>query len=205
MIKTAKAKPLGGRPTTERVAEIGVVVVKATIEAFSTNGNEFSMDQVAKLAGVSKQAIYRRWDSKFDLLAHSIDRLLDDGLQQPVPAHDDPVLALRDLLWSHFDKDVVMAHRTATFLRVEGLRDDRISDRMLQWRERFLLLYVRYLEEIDARGKRVDGDIYLQAEILGELMNGGSDKLAMTRRVSEREKIEVFEQRWSAFRRIALK
>jgi AcrR family transcriptional regulator len=202
---TAKTKPLGGRPTRERAAEIGVAVVKATVEAFSTDGNEFSMDQVAKLAGVSKQAIYRRWDSKFDLLSQSIDSLLDDGLQQPVPAHDDPVRALRDLLWSHFDKDVVMAHRTATFLRVEGLRDDRISTRMLQWRERFLTLYVRYLEAIDACGSRADGDVYVQAEILGELMNGGSDKLAMTRKISERDKAEVFEQRWSAFRRIALK
>ncbi|TCP96374.1 TetR family transcriptional regulator [Sphingomonas sp. PP-F2F-A104-K0414] len=204
--ETGKAiRSQGGHPTAERAAEIGAAVIGATMQAFAQDGTDFSMDQVAVLAGVSKQAIYRRWKSKTALLIDSIDGAQVVGLVEPGIDDDDPVSALRSVAWHLMDTDVITSHRVNIFLQAEGLRHEPIQQRLMSWRNRFLELYVRHLNGIERANQRIDGDMAVQAEILMELMLGGLSMLAVTGAVSSEEKLKAFEDRWRLFSLMALK
>lgn len=60
-----------GRP---RDPKIDTVVLQAAAEVYSENGwSGFYFDAVARRAGVSKSAIYRRWPSREDLLIDAVN------------------------------------------------------------------------------------------------------------------------------------
>ncbi len=205
--KTAEKtkRSVGGHPTNERAAEIAGAVVAATMQAFAESGADFSMDEVAALAGVSKQAIYRRWKSKTDLIIETIDSVLADGFAVPDVTHSDSVMELRETAWHLFDTDLSVAHRVNIFLQAEALREERISSRLLEWRGRFLAVYRHGLRAIEHDSRRENGDISLQAEILMELLSGASSMLAITGAVSDEDKRRAFDERWVSFCRIAIR
>lgn len=196
---------VGGHPTTERAAKIAGAVVAATMQAFARNGADFSMDQVAAIAGVSKQAIYRRWNSKTELIIDTVDSVLAAGLDSPKITVNDSLMALRETAWRLFDTDLLVSYRVNIFLQAEALREARIDSRLLAWRDRFIAMYTEGLRAVEHDGRREEGDILLQAEILMELMNGASSMLALTGAVSDDAKRHAFEQRWVSFCRIAIR
>lgn len=51
-----------------------------------------SMDEIARTAGVGKDTLYRRWESKGHLVRHLLTVLADENV--PVPAEDEPRYAL---------------------------------------------------------------------------------------------------------------
>lgn len=125
-----------GRPSLARAAEIGDSIVTVTMDLLAEHGIDFSMDQVAATAGISKQAIYRRWPSKTDLVAHVIDRhlsLLLKYVQEDLPT--DPMAALREVAWRIFEHDTKFAIRLMVFLQVEGLHNEPLRQRCLSWGE----------------------------------------------------------------------
>lgn len=205
--KTAEKtrRSVGGHPTTERAAEIAGAVVAATMQAFARNGADFSMDEVAALAKVSKQAIYRRWKSKTDLIIETIDSVLTTGFAVPKVDYDNSVTALRETAWHLFNTDLLVSYRVNIFLQAEALREERISSRLLDWRGKFITMYTYGLTEIEQDGHREDGDIGLQAELLMELLAGASSMLAMTGMVSADAKRRTFDERWVSFCRIAIR
>jgi AcrR family transcriptional regulator len=65
-----------GRPRSERAHR---AILDAAINLFVEQGYEaMSIEGVAALAGVGKTTIYRRWQSKEDLLIDAIDELIMD-------------------------------------------------------------------------------------------------------------------------------
>ena len=52
-----------------------------------------SMESIAQTAGVGKDTLYRRWDSKEQLVQHLLTVLVDEGMP-PRPPDDDPRIGL---------------------------------------------------------------------------------------------------------------
>lgn len=62
--------PLAGRPRDEKVSE---AITLAALHVYADMGWEgFTFEKVAKRAGVGKPALYRRWDSKEDLVIAAV-------------------------------------------------------------------------------------------------------------------------------------
>ncbi|MFI7699961.1 TetR/AcrR family transcriptional regulator [Nonomuraea sp. NPDC049480] len=72
-----------GRP---RAPETDAAILRAALELFLERGVEgTSMEQIAKLAGVGKLTVYRRWSTKEDLIAQAIEESVAAELT-PSPA-----------------------------------------------------------------------------------------------------------------------
>lgn len=204
--ETTKPRATGGRPNAARAAEISSAIVNATIEAFSTHGSDFSMDQIAFRAGVSKQAIYRRWPGKIDLLIHAIDTVVDQVLAFEFPdAAADPVEALRALAWHSFGKDQWQSHRLSIFLQAEALSDGRLRGRTLGWRMRISQVFEERLAAIHADRQVAPDELELQADILLELLRGATEKLGMVGEYSPSDQRRAFDARWEAFMHMVLR
>jgi AcrR family transcriptional regulator len=66
------------RPGRPRDPEVDRRIVDAALDLFGEFGWEgFTMDRVAKRAGVGKSALYRRWSNKGDLLADAMVQIAD--------------------------------------------------------------------------------------------------------------------------------
>ena len=70
-------------------------VLDATLAALAEHGYGFSVDDVARAAGVHKTTVYRRWETKPALVAAAVQRLAD--VQIPVPDTGDAVADLTTL------------------------------------------------------------------------------------------------------------
>jgi AcrR family transcriptional regulator len=68
-----------------------------------------SMDEIARTAGVGKDTLYRRWDSKEQLVQRLLEQLADEGVRAPV-LDDDPGVALFLLL-----QDIVRLNTESDF------------------------------------------------------------------------------------------
>lgn len=196
---TAIRKPTG-RPSRERAAQIDSAIVEATIAAFSESGGDFSMDEVAAAAGISKQAIYRRWTGKIDLIIHAIAFELqrtEEVIGKALPRY--PLSALREVAWRMFNTDRNRQSRFGIFLQAEGLRDAQLRenlmmtyDRRLAWLEQFIAP-VRVGADDDAPTLRE------LAEILLDLTYAARSALEWRGDLSATTKRRIFERRWLAF------
>jgi AcrR family transcriptional regulator len=67
-----------GRP---RSAEAGEAIVAATLAVFAERGFDgASIDEIARLAGVTRATVYRRWRRKEDLIVHALGKVREgDG------------------------------------------------------------------------------------------------------------------------------
>lgn len=66
-----------GRPRSEQAHE---AILNAVIELLSEHGlKELTIEAVASRAGVGKTTIYRRWDTKHELVAEALSRLRPPG------------------------------------------------------------------------------------------------------------------------------
>jgi len=194
---------LGGRPTAERAAEIGRAVISAAQMVLGKHGADFSMDQVAALAGVSKQAIYRRWKSKADLIVDTIDTILAETLIE-LNYNDDPVAALRETAWRLFDGDQAGRYSIQVFLRAEGLFDADLKHRLIIFQKKYLEAYLVHLVIIEKNDLLAKGEALYFGEILLDLLDGASSRLATLGTGSKEETRKAFELRWQAFCRIAI-
>ncbi len=79
-MSSAKTKPgTAGSPGRPRSAEAHRAILEAAIDLFVEQGYEaMSMEGIAARAGVGKTTIYRRWDSKEDLVVDAIGELIFD-------------------------------------------------------------------------------------------------------------------------------
>lgn len=71
-------------------------VLDATVTALSEHGYGFSVDEVARAAGVHKTTVYRRWETKPALVAAAVQRLADTEVA--IDASGDPVRDLTALV-----------------------------------------------------------------------------------------------------------
>lgn len=154
-----------GRPRDERVDR---AIVTAALAVMAESGiGEMRMDEVAARAGVGKAAIYRRFDSKDDMVAAAIGEFVSEIV---VPDTDSTRTDLVQLM-----REAVVLYRKTIAGKlmpslVEAMRRDAELARIV--RERFLaprrLALTEVLERGIARGDlRADLDVELTLDVLG--------------------------------------
>lgn len=204
MPKTPPSKRPTGRPTSGRAAQIADDVVQAALYEFSRRGASFSMDEVAKRAAVSKQAIYRRWSSKLELLVCAIDQsLLKLVAQTEDELRIDAVSALEAFAWKIFNTDAT-TYRVSIFLQVEALRDEALRAAMLKWREQMHYAVILRLGALADQERLVELDKPLCADILLDILGGASSKLAAMGKLGEEDRRQQFGPLWQAYQRMIL-
>ncbi|EGI54535.1 bacterial regulatory s, tetR family protein [Sphingomonas sp. S17] len=186
-----------GRPSLERAAEIGHLVVEAAIAAFVEQGLDISIEQIAQSVGVSKQAVYRRWSSKIRLLMDVMDRVMAKihaKLSQDLP--DDALLALKELSRRMCEPDGGVRERTMTILMAEALEDTAVRHWLGSWRDQHFAFYRRYVTAVlpMERSERSDETI---ARILLDIVEGVSRE-AYWQDLSDAECATLFSRKWGA-------
>lgn len=101
---TTEAPTRRGRP---RDPAIDRAILDAAREVIAERGyTGASMDQIARTAGVGKDTLYRRWDSKQALVIQLLTTMADEHVPYR-EAHDDPAYALftflRDIVRVNLD------------------------------------------------------------------------------------------------------
>jgi AcrR family transcriptional regulator len=107
------------RPGRPRRADVDAAVRAATVRLVREHGYAgTTLDQVARSAGVAKTTVYRRWDTKADLV---LDALVEVLGEPPVPARGDE---LRDTVgWLAGRISDPAAHRLLVGLVGEAVGD----------------------------------------------------------------------------------
>ena len=80
-----------GRPRDPRCGRAILVAARALLAERGFTGT--SMEAIAHSAGVGKDTLYRRWDSKEQLVEHLLTMIADEGIPQRAP-DDDPRIGL---------------------------------------------------------------------------------------------------------------
>ncbi|GAA3265432.1 hypothetical protein GCM10020258_33130 [Sphingomonas yabuuchiae] len=165
-----------GRPSLERAAEIGNLVVEAAITAFVEQGLDISIEQIAQSVGVSKQAVYRRWSSKIQLLMDVMDRVMarvHSNLTRDLP--DDAFLALRELSRRMCEPDGGVRERSMTILMAEALEDTAVRHWLGSWRDKHFAFYRRYVTAVlsDEQSERSAETV---ARILLDIVEGSAER-----------------------------
>jgi AcrR family transcriptional regulator len=126
-MSTEAAAPVG-RPRDPAVDE---KVLGAAVSLFGEVGwSGFTVDEIAKRAGVGKAAIYRRWTAKEDLLVDALSRHLDVVQDADTGTLRGDLLSIaRQLLESHLGD----AGPAFMRLRVEAGAANAIGERYAAW------------------------------------------------------------------------
>lgn len=183
-----------GRPSLERAAEIGNLVVEAAITAFVEQGLDISIEQIAQSVGVSKQAVYRRWSSKIQLLMDVMDRVMarvHSNLTRDLP--DDAFLALKELSRRMCEPDGGVRERSMTILMAEALEDTAVRHWLGSWRDKHFAFYRRYVTAVLPDEQSAE----TVARILLDIVEGVSRE-AYWQDLSEAECATLFLRKWDA-------
>ncbi|WP_267434353.1 TetR/AcrR family transcriptional regulator [Sphingomonas sp. GM_Shp_1] len=184
-----------GRPSVERAAEIGHLVVEAAIIAFVEQGLDISIDQIAQSVGVSKQAVYRRWSSKISLLMDVMDRVMETvhfRLADGLPRH--PVLALKELSWRMCRPDGGVRERSVTILMSEALNDKSMHQWFALWRKAHFDFYRAFVLTA-ARSVGREEQAMVIARILLDMVEGVS-RATYWENLSDADCAALFSQKW---------
>lgn len=186
-----------GRPSLERAAEIGNLVVEAAITAFVEQGLDISIEQIAQSVGVSKQAVYRRWSSKIQLLMDVMDRVMariHSNLSQDLP--DEPLLALKELSRRMCELDGGVRERSMTILMAEALEDAAVRHWLGSWRDKHFAFYRRYVTAVISV-EQPEPWAETVARILLDVVEGVSREVYW-QDLSEAECATLFLRKWNA-------
>jgi AcrR family transcriptional regulator len=155
------------------------------------------MDEVARLACVSKQAIYRRWSSKSDLLIDAVNDIIAKGLHEnALPA--DPIEALRELSWRWLHPDIKTLHGILSYLQLQALSDNHVRQEMIGWHDRVVSRNLLYLNLIETHRLRRPGHLIAQATMLVHFIMGLRLELVINEQFSEADIESLFNCRWKA-------
>lgn len=156
-----------GRPREERVDR---AIVAAALELMAEYGiSDLRMDAVAERAGVGKAAIYRRFDSKDELVAHVVSSLVSTEIA--IPDTGSTATDLRVLM----DEAVALYRDTPAGAMmpalVEAMRRDADLQRLI--RAGFLAGRRAALAEVLGRGvERGDLDPAIDIELALDVLAG---------------------------------
>jgi AcrR family transcriptional regulator len=155
-----------GRP---RRAETGRAIVNATLELLADCGFQATtVDAIAERAGVAKNTIYRRWNSKEELIADALDQLTGPELEVSESASVYEVLRehARDIARILADP---LVRRILPDMLGELQRNRAFAvafaDRLL--RPRRTAIVDRLRQAVERGELRRDADIELIADLLG--------------------------------------
>ena len=95
-----------GRPRDPRCGRAILVAARALLAERGFTGT--SMEAIAQSAGVGKDTLYRRWDSKEQLVQHLLTMIADEGIPQRPPDGDPRIglfLLLQDVVRLNTESD----------------------------------------------------------------------------------------------------
>jgi AcrR family transcriptional regulator len=155
------------KPGRPRSIECDRAILDAALEEYGTNGYEgMSVDAVAVRAGVSKATIYRRFESKLELVTAAMYQVAED--RKPTPDTGSLVGDVRVLLahLGELTQDPTLGCNVRMMV-ADGLRNPELGavhDEFVQFRRTGTKLV---LERAIARGElRPDIDLEVAADVL---------------------------------------
>jgi AcrR family transcriptional regulator len=156
------------KPGRPRSIECDRAILDAALEEYGTHGYEgMSVDAVALRAGVSKATIYRRFESKLELVTAAMYQVAED--RKPTPDTGSLAGDLRVLLThlGELTKDSTLGCNVRMMV-ADGLRNPELGavhDEFVQFRRTGTKLV---LERAITRGElRADTDLEVAADVLG--------------------------------------
>lgn len=188
MVTELAEQPTRGRP---RDPEVDHAILRAARSVLARRGfTGTSMEEIARTAGVGKDTLYRRWNSKESLVRHLLTVLAEENV--PIPSEEDPRFALFVFL-----QDIVRFNTQSDFGGIvagvvgESARNPGLADAFRDfWTERRNILaeLIREMvspspadDEVDKIIDHIVGPIYyrllltgapLDDEYLWELVTG---------------------------------
>ncbi len=194
----------GGRPTAQRASEISDRILAAAGQAFARAGGRLSLDDVATEAEVSKQAIYRRYSGKSDLIKAVIEHALNAILVskgEPVPSA--PLDAVRHWAWRLFVNNSA-ANSGAISRHLQGMmmENDEIRHAVENWEKRLLEPIESALRTLGTTHDLGDIDPGDAGRTLYDLMVTGSRRVSdscQNRLITDADRRARFEPRWRTF------
>ncbi|TXG82080.1 MAG: TetR/AcrR family transcriptional regulator [Sphingomonadales bacterium] len=200
-----------GRPTLEEAAGLRNRVMEETLGLLRVTGiSGLSVDEVARLAGVTKRTIYRQFGSKSELVDivvdQEIDRLQDGILSSTNEAS--PIGKLQ--CWARSFFDYVVEPDNASFLNYlcfESIDDPCLRSKLSGWQMRMMDIALQLIGRAQKLGELPLLPPERLAGLLIDLMNG-----AMHRRRLHLDELLVFvgqtqedhfRSRWNCFLALA--
>ncbi|MCT8003346.1 TetR/AcrR family transcriptional regulator [Sphingomonas sanguinis] len=184
-----------GRPSLERAAEIGHLVVEAAILAFVEQGLDISIDQIAQSVGVSKQAIYRRWPSKIALLMDVMDRVMAQvyaNLSADLP--EGALAALKEVSWRMCRPDGGVRERSIMILMAEALNDAPMHQWLGTWRRKNFDFHLRYVSAVH-KADQDENRVRIIARVILDMVEGVSRETYWDG-LSDAECASLFDRKW---------
>lgn len=131
-------------------------ILDAALDAFATNGyHDTGVDHIAKIASISKGAIYLHFPNKRGVFIALVDRLLGyliDRAERSISEHDDPVEQLDAALQRVFS--IFSEHRNLTkvlLIDMAGLGHE-FDPKFQEAHERIAAFIRAHLDDVVARG-----------------------------------------------------
>ena len=201
-----------GRPTVEEAVELKQRVLDETFKALCINGAErLSMDQLARLAGVTKRTIYRQFGNKAGLVSAVVNRELDHMQKSTLEAADveiQPLDALQHFaryILRHFTSDETLAF--SNYLAFEAATDPEIRPRHREWHERVVDHCNALVELAQAKGSLAPAPPTAISLLLLDLICGLRNRQRLGLSDDElfgmKDAEAFFQSRWSAFLTLA--
>jgi len=201
----AKVKSVGGRPSKARVAEINETVIIEALKAYLELGIDFHVQDVATAAGVSKQAIYRRWPKKVDLLIDALEKGMEiflSGFTVDLP--EAPIDILRELMSRLFTGDRIMNTRIALNMYEHSLVEPKFSSNFEEWRRRSIEPVVQAVTRLHQACGLPPETAPDKAQTLVDMFHGIGLRAALTRDMSEVDRAATFDRSWELARKMLL-
>jgi len=165
-----------GRPRDPRRGRAILAAARAVLAERGFTGT--SMEAIAQSAGVGKDTLYRRWDSKEQLVQHLLTMIADEGIPQRAPDADPRIglfLFLQDIVRLNTESDfgAIVAGVVGESARNPALA----SGFHAFWadRRRFASAYVREIVGADAPAHKIErivdqvvGPIYYRLLLSGD-------------------------------------
>lgn len=129
----SEAVDLARRPGRPRSEDLDLAIEAATLELLVEQGYAgLSVEGVAARAGVGKASIYRRWESKLELVLHSVVHRCQEHVVSPDTG------ALRSDLLELFGAMLQKYRRDGAVMRAFVAEQSRHPELARAWRETFL-------------------------------------------------------------------
>lgn len=192
-------KSAGGRPSKLREAEIGREILQATLAEYVEKGGGFLVDDVARRAGVSKQALYRRWPTKLALFVEAIDKGMEAAYAEAICGlPSDPLEALRFLAWRIFDADHLFRVRMSIHIFDHASAEPQLQERLEQWTAKAFAPLLETMERFQRTRDLPVEDAKMKALMLDAISSGTGLRSAIARD-NDGARREAFNETWDAF------
>lgn len=150
-----------GRPTLEEAARINETLLVDARAIFCLKGiSGASMDEIAAACGLTKQAIYRRYRSKLELVDAVVQRdiTLLGRVVKPDGSDPNPWVGLRDIAYRYYRHSAAPQNASFTsFLLAESARSEEMRKTLGRWSQLYLAPMISFVELAQRKGSIQQG------------------------------------------------